>query len=238
MNLRSAVIGSVLLHGGVLVAIGGGSFGTAPVRRPAAIVLAEIPVETPLDLDLPPLPLEAPSEPVVLPSMPDLQVPVPTEGDARYLDPDQPPGPPAEVIGISSVDGRRRGVEGARGGGGRIRGPANAPPAEPPAVEPVPEPPVPPPVFLPPSLERDRAPVYPPAVRRAGIEGTVRVRVEVEADGSVRGTTVAVSSGNAALDAAALEAAGGWVFLPATEDGRPVASVVYRWVSFRLTDGR
>ena len=237
MNLRAAVVGSVVLHAGLAAAFGGGFFG-GPVLTPApTTITAEIPVETPLELDSPPLLIEAPAESVVTAGMPDLLDPPPEEVDTRLLDPDEPPGPPAGVIGISSIEGRRRGLPGTRGGGGRAGGAMPAP--EPSAVEPpIPQPPVPAPVFLPPSLKVDRAPRYPSSARVKGIEGTVRVRVEVEADGSVRGAGVAESSGHEALDAAAVEAAESWVFLPATEDGRPVASVVYRWVAFRLTDGR
>lgn len=238
MNLRAALIGSFVLHAGLAAAFGGGFLG-GPVRRPApSTITAEIPVETPLEPDEAPLVLDMPVESAVPSGLPDLLDPPPQEEDARFLEPDEPAGPPAGVIGVSSIDGRRRGIDGAVGGNGRVRAPAPAP--APAVVEPLPEPPapVPDPVFLPPSLKEDRAPVYPQAVRRACIEGTVRVRVEVEADGSVRGAGVAVSSGNAFLDSAAVEAAVAWVFLPATEDGRAVASVVYRWVAFRLTDGR
>lgn len=234
MRLRTALAGSLLLHGGFLAAFGAGLFD-GPVRAPAPLtVTAEIPLDAPLEPDLPPLEVELPPETAEPPPMPEPIDLSPPMEDPRFLDPEEPPGPPAEVIGISSIDGRRRGLPGIRAGRGRVPAPkAEALPADPP-----PEPPAPDPVFLPPSLKVDCAPVYPPAVRRAGIQGTVRVRVEVEADGGVRSAEVAVSSGNAALDAAAVEAAAAWEFLPATEDGRAVASVVYRFVSFTLTDAR
>lgn len=238
MKARTAVIGSLVLHGGLLAALGGGGLW-APEGAPPPVrtLRAEIPAESPLEDDPPPLPLDAPEETALPPGSPDLLEPPPMGEDPRFADADEPPGPPAEIIGVSSIEGIRRGrLDGSGSGHGTGRGRGRAEPGPPPVVEP--PPPAPDPVFLPPSLKADRVPTYPPALRRAGVEGTVRVRVAVGADGSVGDAEVAESSGHAALDEAAVEAARQWAFLPATEDGKPVASVVYRYVFFKLTDAR
>ena len=58
------------------------------------------------------------------------------------------------------------------------------------------------------------------------------LRVSVDADGSVAAVSVEKGSGHGALDAAAAEAVAHWTFRPATEDGRPVPSVVLQPVTF------
>jgi len=58
-------------------------------------------------------------------------------------------------------------------------------------------------------------PDYPRAARNRGIEGTVYVRVLVNARGRVDEAEVDESSGNAALDTAAVDAVEGWRFSPA-----------------------
>lgn len=80
------------------------------------------------------------------------------------------------------------------------------------------------------------APVYPLSARLAGIQGTVYLEVEVGADGIPQKAGVARSSGNADLDAAALDAVMRWRFSPARQDGRPVPSQATVAVEFRLAD--
>ena len=231
MNLKGAVIGSLVVHGGLLGAFGAGLIGSSSGPPPERTIHAETLATAPLEDDPAPLDTAAPDLPA-LPDQPEPAAPPPA-GEPSFLeDPGEPAGPLAGVIGISSVDGRRSGLpsigRGGRGGNGKVAAPAVAPPA------PAPEPPAEP-IFLPPSLKADRAPEYPPLARKRGIEGSVRVKVDVAADGTVSGVSVAVSSGDASLDRAALDAAAGWEFKPATEDGVPIAAVVYRWVGFTLT---
>lgn len=57
-------------------------------------------------------------------------------------------------------------------------------------------------------------PVYPFSARRAGRDGTVRLRLWVEADGSVADAQVIASSGARDLDRAALHAVRRWRFAP------------------------
>jgi TonB family protein len=81
-------------------------------------------------------------------------------------------------------------------------------------------------------LVRSRTGAYPAAAREAGIEGTVQVRVQVLADGTVGSVSLGRSSGSKELDDAALQAVKGWTFEPARRDGQPVtswATVSYRY---------
>lgn len=81
-----------------------------------------------------------------------------------------------------------------------------------------------------------RPPVYPPRCLRMGIEGTVRVRVLVGEDGRVQEVTIGKSSGEAALDEAALEAVRHWRFEPAKSDGVPVRAWAVVPIEFKLID--
>jgi|GEM_PF-1513753 len=63
---------------------------------------------------------------------------------------------------------------------------------------------------------------YPPEAFKAKIGGTTTVRFFITAEGQVRSPAVANSSGNADLDAAALECVRYWRYRPATKDGKPV----------------
>lgn len=78
------------------------------------------------------------------------------------------------------------------------------------------------------------APEYPAAAQRSGQEGTVIVRVDVDANGSPVDVEIAQSSRSRDLDRAALRAVRGWTFEPAIRDGQPVASSVQVPVDFRL----
>jgi protein TonB len=79
-------------------------------------------------------------------------------------------------------------------------------------------------------------PAYPESARQAGIEGTAIVDVTVSADGTVLGCSLATSSGNDLLDAAAIGAAQSSKFTPGTKDGKPVVMKVKVPFRFRLAD--
>lgn len=79
-------------------------------------------------------------------------------------------------------------------------------------------------------------PVYPVDVQKQGVTGMVVLVVDVSTDGSVSGARVDRSAGDQRLDAAALDAVKQWKFLPATKDGKPVASQVRVPVDFRVDD--
>ncbi len=74
-------------------------------------------------------------------------------------------------------------------------------------------------------------PAYPEVARHNGWEGTVTLRLELLADGTVGDVQVGRSSGHDVLDTAAQEAAKTWKHLPATQEGAPVT----RWAEMSLT---
>lgn len=77
-------------------------------------------------------------------------------------------------------------------------------------------------------------PAYPPAALRIREEGTVLLRVEVDAEGNPSSVEVERSSRSRDLDRAARDAVLQWTFRPAIEDGEPVPSVVTVPVDFRV----
>ena len=81
-----------------------------------------------------------------------------------------------------------------------------------------------------------RAPVYPPRCLRRGIEGTVRVKVLVGEDGRPQEVTIGKSSGDSALDEAAMEAVRAWRFEPARRNGVPVRAWAIIPIEFKLID--
>ncbi|MDG2526609.1 energy transducer TonB [Stenotrophomonas sp. HITSZ_GD] len=124
---------------------------------------------------------------------------------------------------------------------------AKAPPAEPEAAPRLVEtpPPAPAPVPMPAPVQdtaptaslapgdrpvpipgQSPAPRYPPAALRRGDQGTVVVRVEVDASGAPGGVALVERSGSRDLDRAAMEAVRAWRFQPAQRDGHAVAGAL------------
>ncbi|MDY1033998.1 energy transducer TonB [Stenotrophomonas sp. CFBP8980] len=66
------------------------------------------------------------------------------------------------------------------------------------------------------------------------MEGAVRVRVDVDAQGYPTDVSVETSSGNSDLGRAAKEAARRWTFNPATIDGMPARGRIVVPVTFAL----
>ncbi len=78
---------------------------------------------------------------------------------------------------------------------------------------------------------------YPPSARRAEIEGLSTVKACVSPDGKTSGEPVITnSSGNAALDEAAVKWTKRARFFPGTEDGKPVETCTQFKVRFKLTE--
>lgn len=87
----------------------------------------------------------------------------------------------------------------------------------------------------PPYLVSSTDPRYPAAARNREIEGTVYVKMLVSSGGSVENAFVARSSGNEALDGAAVEAVYNWSFSPAKDTyGSPVRCYITMPVNFVL----
>ncbi len=83
-------------------------------------------------------------------------------------------------------------------------------------------------------LAGNAPPLYPESARRAGEEGTVVIAVSVGRDGLPLATSVAVSSGSAALDAAALDAVAHWRFAAAVRSDEPAERAIRVPIQFRL----
>ena len=73
----------------------------------------------------------------------------------------------------------------------------------------------------PPALLTASAPVYPPDLVEAGVEGRAVVVLDIDSAGMPRNVAVH-SATHEAFGAAAVEAVGRWTFKPATLEGRPV----------------
>ena len=81
------------------------------------------------------------------------------------------------------------------------------------------------------------SPAYPESARESGVEGVVRLVIEVLEDGTVGEVEVLESSGSQALDAAAIRGVREWTFSPARVDGVPCRSRVRTpTIRFRITD--
>jgi len=77
-------------------------------------------------------------------------------------------------------------------------------------------------------------PVYPEQARRRGWEGTVQLRVQLDANGIVQGVTILQSSGYSVLDQAAASQISRWRFKPSLHNGTPQPSTLRVPVKFRL----
>ncbi len=110
-----------------------------------------------------------------------------------------------------------------------VDGPANVEiEAEPDAFTPVEKPPVP---------VVDPVPQYPEIPLRAGIEGTVWLRIWVTKEGKTKKAEV-VKTDSELFNQAAIDAAMKWVFTPAVMNNGPVAVWVTIPFKFRLQNGR
>ena len=182
---------------------------------------------------VPPQP-EAPPKPPeeTPPPLPDdiLEEKPPEEPPTPEPQPASTPQPPAETPppagGGAAAEGpgdaANGSVEGNPDGSGETQG-------IPPASDAIESP------AVPPSVTSARAPEYPYSAQRKGIEGTVVVRFLLNKEGGVDDVDVVESSGNDALDRAAMEAAEGFSFSPGLDGyGRPVRCYAYQPFTFRL----
>lgn len=88
-----------------------------------------------------------------------------------------------------------------------------------------------------PQVQATVAPKYPKSALDEKVEGRVILIVDIAADGSVATAEMKRTSGDARLDAAALEVAKQWQFKPAYRHGKPVASRVLVPIDFRMHKG-
>jgi len=85
-------------------------------------------------------------------------------------------------------------------------------------------------------LQPDALEYYPPADRAKGLEGAVVVAVKVSMTGCVEQLAISGSSGAETLDEAALRYAETLSFLPAVNDGKPIAGQTVFRVRFALRE--
>ena len=78
------------------------------------------------------------------------------------------------------------------------------------------------------------APIYPPISRRAGEEGKVELRVELDEQGQIDHVKIISSSGHERLDEAALTAVKSWQCNPSLRSGQPVRAVALQPFNFIL----
>ncbi len=79
-------------------------------------------------------------------------------------------------------------------------------------------------------------PTYPPASRRAGEQGTVRLKVLVDTSGRASNVAVTQTSGFPRLDQAAMEAVRKWRFVAATDGANKIQAYTQVAVTFKLTE--
>ncbi|HBK44925.1 MAG TPA: TonB-dependent receptor, partial [Xanthomonadaceae bacterium] len=84
-------------------------------------------------------------------------------------------------------------------------------------------------------LGSNAMPTYPPRALRAGIEGGMVARIQVDTRGNVSDVSIVERQGNRDrdLDRAVINTVRGWHFEPAMRDGRAVASTVQVPVEFK-----
>jgi protein TonB len=206
-----------------------GGIGALLVTRPSTEAEGQLPPVFQVSLErLPPIELPRQFEPQPAPtgapevtdqSPPRKTRPVPILVDTPTT---QPVPPDTEVKPYEMGDELREGDPGPRSPPGAVvGGTGTGTPSEPPQVENL-------------RALRITPPVYPPRCLRAGIEGTVRLRVLVGENGHVQEATVYRSSGDSGLDSSALEAVQDWLFAPAARGGVPMRAWVIVPITFKL----
>lgn len=123
------------------------------------------------------------------------------------------------------------------------------PVAPPPPPEPIKEAPAPEPVVEAPppkpaapaqitgdmlECSQKSQPNYPPASRRMGEQGSVKLRLELDETGRITSAKVVESSGHTRLDNAGLATVKNWRCQAATRDGQPVRAVALQTFDFIL----
>lgn len=206
-----------------------GGIGALLVTQPSTESRGDLPPVFQVSLErLPPIELPRQFEPEpaadAARANPDQSPPRKTRPVPILVDtPTTHPVPPGtEVKPYEMGDELREGEPGPRSPPGAVvGGTGTGSPAEPPQVEHL-------------RALRITPPVYPPRCLRAGIEGTVRLRVLVGENGHVQEATVHRSSGDSGLDSSALDAVQGWLFAPASRGGVPMRAWVIVPITFKL----
>ncbi len=80
-------------------------------------------------------------------------------------------------------------------------------------------------------------PFYPLAAKRRGMQGRVLLEVTVSASGAATKIMIKKSSGYKLLDRAASDTVASWQFIPASQNGQNIESIVEIPIHFELTQG-
>ncbi len=81
---------------------------------------------------------------------------------------------------------------------------------------------------------RRTSPVFPERARRMGLEGTVTVRLLIDADGNVKRVRLVEAQPEGVFEEAAMAALDQWTFEPATYEGQPVNVWARQTLDFKL----
>jgi periplasmic protein TonB len=185
----------------------------APVEPPRRMEAKRVPVKTPVApaplLPTPPAPAQASPPPPVAPRRFAVALEATVPGSGGVAVPTAAPGMPSAVR--------------ATPGGTSDRADAPAFVVEPDSA---------PSLVAQPGPDEMRA-LYPDAARRGGLEGDVKLELEVSPTGEVTGSRVVRSAGNG-FDEVAQRLVRKFRFRPATRGGKPVAAVVPWTYKFRL----
>lgn len=87
-----------------------------------------------------------------------------------------------------------------------------------------------------PASKQQHPPIYPKEAKKQNQQGTVVLRLLVDAHGNVQKTKINKSSGYKSLDTAAINAAKQWKFTPAIRNGKPVKAWLQVPVNFSLNE--
>lgn len=201
-----------------------GSSAPAPAAAPAVPPAVQ---ETPIEQTPPPAPDDIIEEKEQVKEPTPEPVPQPQSQQETVQPPSAPTAAPPSTAtgtgdgGIGEGSGDKEQAGKGDGGGNGDGIPAASDAIESPTV--------------PPSVLSSRAPEYPRSAQSRGTEGTVVVRFLLAKDGGVDDMEIAESSGSAALDRAAMDAAEGFTFSPGLDGyGRPVRCYVYQSFIFQL----
>lgn len=193
----------------IVIALHGAGFAALMLAKPELVyeLIDQPPIVrmVPPDVDDPPLP-EPPDETVPLPD------PVPTNSPVELERPTVP-----RQIETSDI---------------------RPLPPTPPRSLPTPVPPAPPRLIearFDPAHIGNLQPIYPPILIRREVEGSVTVRVRIDANGRVTAVENVRADDERFFEATRRHALRAWRFLPATRGGRPVESWQQHTVHFRIT---
>jgi protein TonB len=137
---------------------------------------------------------------------------------------DNPVVEPADTVGSLSASNETGTSVGAGSGGGKAGNAGSGPSGDGQYV----------PADYSSAALRNPPTYYPPMAVQRGLQGTVKLRIQVLADGRAAEIQIKESSGHEVLDRAALEQVREWRFLPARRGDQAITSWVVVPIKFRI----